>query len=99
MAKKLMFQGQVAEEGSPVERMVRVFGRESGELVAYTMSTSGEFEISNYEDGTPISGTFESGEYLVENKVYQLAAFDDLQADPNYNALLVDRQLPTVVTL
>lgn len=68
--------GTVSQNGSPVSRLVRVYCRDTGELLrfGYSNPSTGEFSIHV----GPFTG-----------KVYVIA-FDDTGTSPDYNAQILD---------
>jgi len=74
--------GTVLEKGSPVERIVRAYHRETGAFVKETLSDS-------------IDGSFEM--ILDNDDEHYVIAFDDITLSPDYNALIQDRLTPEAV--
>jgi len=76
--EEYIISGRVTENGSPVQRKIRVYLRSDGHLVYETISTP---------DGTFIAYTDTQGEHYV-------VALDDITDENNYNALIYDRIIP-----
>ncbi|MFW6001922.1 MAG: DUF2341 domain-containing protein [archaeon] len=75
--------GTVEEEGSPVERTVRLYKRSSGELVEETTSDGGTGEFA-------FTG-------MKNNDEHYVVALDDISDETDYNALIYDRIVPKEV--
>lgn len=71
--------GVVMQDGSAVARLVRVYRRDTGELVGY--ETSG------------LDGVFSVSLHGYAGEVF-IIAFDDALSAPNYNAQIYDRVVP-----
>jgi hypothetical protein len=77
--------GFVKEDGTPVERTVRLYKRSDGSLIEET--------ISDYEDG---SFLFDG---LEDNTIeYYVIALDNTSDETDYNALIYDRITPAETT-
>lgn len=74
--------GTVEEEGSSVERTVRIYKRSTGELVAETTSTYGEFMFDE----------------IPSQDEHYVVALDDISDETDYNALIYDRIVPQEIT-
>ena len=68
--------GAINETGTPVVRRVRLYRRSDGQLVGETLSNAGgDYGIAN----------------MPADVLHYAIALDDLGADPNFNALILDQ--------
>jgi hypothetical protein len=85
MAIGFRLLGTVTENGEPVQRTVRLYGRFDGALIAEEESDSnGAFEFSSETNAPGIT----------DYEEYYLVALDDVNVFPDLNALIYDRMVP-----
>lgn len=77
-SNRFLYEGYVTEEDTPVNRTVRLYYRNTGELIDSTTSSGG--------DGYYMLGAVTNDEHFI-------VTFDD-EAGKDYNALILDRLLP-----
>lgn len=77
-SNRFLYEGYVTENGDPVSRVVRLYYRDTGELIDSTTS-SGNGGYYNLD--------------AITNDEHFIVAFDD-EAGEDYNSLILDRLLP-----
>ena len=78
-SNRFLYDGYITENDSPVSRIVRLYYRDTGELIDSTTSSGG-------------SNGYYSFDALINDEHF-IVAFDD-EAGEDYNALILDRLLP-----